>query len=264
MRLMLKLLSLERTDADTGEFEYLACRPRPHAGLADDQNWFVPSTELPASITASIGALNQFLFSPPSLDEDPKNFLRPVRKRTRRARSASGSGSELDQPKKIRTKKAIETQVYKSAAFIVDSDDDDEADVVFFARERELRAEMEALAEKHGSAMLGTGTKKRKRRNKAKDKEGPNGQEEDMPALTEIGEDTEEKEMSEMDRAVSGQQDEPENTSESEDEWGSGRMNGKGRRTTSSLNNASDDGRPTQARSKSNGRSRIVESDEDD
>jgi len=82
-----------------------------------------------------------------------------------------GSGSDHeDRPKKIRKKKAVEIQIYKSAAFIVDSDDDEEADAAFFARERELRAEMEALAAKQGSTMLVTGTKKRKKKGKDKGK----------------------------------------------------------------------------------------------
>ena len=61
--------------------------------------------------------------------------------------------------------------MFKSAAFIDDSDDDEEADAAFFAREKELRAEMQALATKHGSVMLGTGTKKRKRKANGKGKE---------------------------------------------------------------------------------------------
>ena len=155
MRLMLKLLSFERVD--------------PAAG--GDLKWFFPSNVLPANITASLGALNQFLLSPPTVADDPKSLLRPVRKRARRAPSASGSSSELEnRPKKVRRKKAAETQAFKSAAFIVDSDDDEEADVAFFARERELRAEMEALAAQHGSVMLDIGAKKRKSQGKGKNK----------------------------------------------------------------------------------------------
>lgn len=140
---------------------------------ADEQNWFLPPSILPSNLTTSIGALNQYLDSPPSLDEETKTLLRPARKRRIRAPSSdSDAGSEAeDRPLKIRKKKAVETQIYKSAAFIEDSDDDEEADRLFFEREKRLREEMRDLGERVGGVMEKTGRKKRKGKGKEKGKE---------------------------------------------------------------------------------------------
>lgn len=59
-------------------------------------------------------------------------------------------------------------QFFKSAAFIDDSDDDEDADRAFFEREKRLREEMRVMAEQNGHVMASTGTKKRKREKKGK------------------------------------------------------------------------------------------------
>ncbi|ORY33101.1 timeless protein-domain-containing protein [Naematelia encephala] len=152
-RLMLRLLSFDHSEAET----------------TVEERWFIPASVLPSNLSTSLGALQQYLREPPSLDTDPKALLRPVRKpRQRRARSGSGSESDMDRPTRARKRKVAETQVFKSAAFIVDSDDDEEADRIFFEREKELRREMEEMAQSHGSVMDGKGKKKRKR-SKGKD-----------------------------------------------------------------------------------------------
>jgi replication fork protection complex subunit Tof1/Swi1 len=75
----------------------------------------------------------------------------------------------VDRPKKIRKKKAAEMQSFKSAAFIIDSDDDEEADLAFFAREKELRREMMELGDKHGGMMKSGKGKGKRKRGKGKD-----------------------------------------------------------------------------------------------
>ncbi|WOO84917.1 Topoisomerase 1-associated factor 1 [Vanrija pseudolonga] len=144
-RLMLKLLNFEATEAED----------------IREQKWFLPSKVLPSTISSAVGALNQFLITPVDLDEDPKKLIR----RTRRRRAASpGSDSDIDRlPRKRRAQKAAEVQQFKSAAFIVDSDDDEDADAAFFAREEALRLQMQEKAEEAGNIMRETGTKKRKR-----------------------------------------------------------------------------------------------------
>ena len=108
---------------------------------------------------------------PPTLD-DPRSLLRRTRSRVPRVRSGFSSDSDGGDgiQKAPRKRKTAETQIYKSAAFIDDSDDDQEKDKAFFEREKELRREMEVLAEQSGN-MLRTGTRKRKRKGKGKENE---------------------------------------------------------------------------------------------
>jgi len=261
MRLMLKLLAFDRTDDELGWSLLQQPEVLTDGHSAADQKWFLPSTVLPSSITASLGALNHFLTAPPSLDDDPKSLLRRVHKRARRAPSASGSGSDQeDRPKKIRKKKQAETQIFKSAAFIVDSDDDEEADAAFFAKERELRAEMEALAAKHGTSMLVTGTRERKRKGNGK------GKEVDGEATQILGIDEEDKEIRATGPAGYTQPDgSVSSASESEGDWVlKRRVSGKTRRTSSMSDSDGDsEDRPTQAKLKP-GRARLVDSEEDE
>ncbi|BEI92678.1 uncharacterized protein CcaverHIS019_0503060 [Cutaneotrichosporon cavernicola] len=147
MRLMLKLVSFEQTEETHNE----------------DRTWFIPQTVMPDSLQASMGALNQYLLNPPMLDKDPKTLVRPVRQRRAKSPEYDSEGEMVMPPPRKRQHKD-ELQVYKSAAYIMDSDDevDDEA---FFTREAELRAEMSSLAQAAGHVMRKTGTK-RKRKNK--------------------------------------------------------------------------------------------------
>jgi len=144
---MLKLLHFEKEDED-----------------AEVLVWYLPSSVLPSFIETSIGALNQFLADPPTV-EDPKKLLR----RKRKARAHDSDSEDEDRPKIRRARKTANIQTFKSAAFIEDSDDDEAADAAFFAREEQLRAEMQALAEATGNTMRATGSKKRKRKHKDKD-----------------------------------------------------------------------------------------------
>ncbi|EIW66064.1 hypothetical protein TREMEDRAFT_65909 [Tremella mesenterica DSM 1558] len=186
-RLMLRLLSVERTEND----------------IAENQNFFIPQSILPSNLETSLGALSQFLLSPPEI-ENPQTLLRRARKprvyadtdssggsdqegaegvgehggrrrrrgdgenmkekRRRKKRiSSDGDGNEEEErPKRMKKRKQAEMQVYKSAAFILDSEEEED-DEVFFARERRLREEMEEMAKKQGNVMRSTGTKKRKK-----------------------------------------------------------------------------------------------------
>ena len=129
---------------------------------------------MPSNLSTSVGALRQYLLSPPTLD-DPKSLLRkarPPKPSRKRQYSFDFSDDEFNNPPKVQRKlKTVETQIYKSAAFIDDSDDDEVADRAFFAREKTLREEMMAFAENNGGTMLGAGTK-RKREKKGKGEKG--------------------------------------------------------------------------------------------
>lgn len=173
-RLMLKLLSFEKTDDESGEFGQMNCPKTRADPPVSEQKWFIPASILPSNLSTSKGALEQYLADPPTLDSDPKTLIRRVRRRRPRAPDLDPDDSDPDRPrhpKPARRKKQAETQLYKSAAFIEDSDDDEEADRAFFEREKALREEMEELAKKHGGGtMREAGSKKRKRRGKGKDK----------------------------------------------------------------------------------------------
>lgn len=141
-----------------------------------DSAWFLPANVLPSDIDASIGALKQYMEEPPTLDDDPKKLLRRkarAPRRRRRSPSVESYDSETGEarpsrqhkknPRQKRAKKAVETQNYKSAAFIEDSDDEDpEATRRFFENEERLRREMDELAAQGGHPMMERGVKRKR------------------------------------------------------------------------------------------------------
>ncbi|WVR08981.1 hypothetical protein IAU60_006041 [Kwoniella sp. DSM 27419] len=169
-RLMLKLLSFELVRPPEDEVE-----PATAGSVA--AQWYIPSTVVPSSISASLGALKQYLANPPTLTEDPKTLLRRTRA-PRKVASPTLSEMELDsdtgelvrrvQKARKRKTKAAEMQAFKSAAFIEDSDDEDpEVAKMFFEREQQLREEMKRLAEEQGNVLRRHGTKRKRGKGKA-------------------------------------------------------------------------------------------------
>ncbi|OCF42971.1 topoisomerase 1-associated factor 1 [Kwoniella heveanensis CBS 569] len=188
-RLILKLLSFDMV------------RPSDEALAAEPigplySEWYLPSTVLPSNISTSLGAVKQYLENPPHLTEDPKDLLRrarpPARKKQHRESSPSLSDMELDSDtgelvrrvKKARKRKtkAAEMQTFKSAAFIEDSDDEDESvSARFFEKEQQLREEMRRLAEEQGNVMRRHGTRQKRKRGKKGEDDQRGGEEaEDM------------------------------------------------------------------------------------
>lgn len=136
---------------------------RPEIDL--DTKWTLPVTVAPNTIKECHTVVADFLAEETQLDlgEDPIKYVRRVRKRRVEVDS---DGEEVPRAPRPR-KRAAEMQTFKSAAFIYDSDDDEATDAAFFAREEELRAQMQALAETQGNIMRRDGgTKKRKRKGK--------------------------------------------------------------------------------------------------
>jgi hypothetical protein len=133
--------------------------------MVTEQKWTLPIAVPPSSISSSIGALRSFLADPPDLEVDPKSVLRRQRKQ-RRTHDQGDEDEEENREPRRRKKRAADIQVYKSAAFIIDSDNDEETDRLFFERERQLRNEMDELARIQGGAggMRVNGKKKRKRK----------------------------------------------------------------------------------------------------
>ncbi len=124
-RLMLKLVSFD-TKPTTDESEQLF--------------WYVPRSVMPESLEASARIIEQFLREPFDLDgEDAADMLRRKRKKPVRRRRSPSVASD-GEVRSNRPGKQAEVQQYKSAAFIEDSDEDEERDRAFFAKEAERRA----------------------------------------------------------------------------------------------------------------------------
>ena len=140
---------------------------------ADEFEWFVPSAILPDELRRSLNVINQFLEIPLDLaGKKAKDLLSKKTRRRRRARrspSNSDSDTEEEQPKekKKREKKLKEKEIYKSAQFIEDSDEEYGDMEAFLEKEKELRERTSKAAIEGGKigTMKATGTKRRRGKN---------------------------------------------------------------------------------------------------
>ncbi|SCV67720.1 BQ2448_5331 [Microbotryum intermedium] len=131
--------------------------------------WSIPSSLMPATLDGDVRTIENFLLDP--VDPNGKtaaDYLRkkrkPIKRHTRREDTPEydEEGNLIEVVKKVtkRVKKNREEMVaYKSAQFIEDSDDDEDADNRFFAREAELRAKLAAGEIASTSTTGGTKTK---------------------------------------------------------------------------------------------------------
>ncbi|EAU83799.2 topoisomerase 1-associated factor 1 [Coprinopsis cinerea okayama7 len=167
-------------------------RERDEDDEEGELEWYIPASLTPVHLERFRTIINQFLETPfdPSGKKLSELLRKKRRSRRRRTPSPSPSGSDIDEDgerrKKKRQRKEKEKQVYKSAQFIEDSDEEYGDMEAFLAREKALRekmgliaerAEAEAAANGGGSTgvqgqrpvgMRATGTKKRRKR-KTKD-----------------------------------------------------------------------------------------------
>ncbi|GAA5935882.1 Tof1p [Sporobolomyces koalae] len=157
-KLLMRLLGWESAEAPES------------AGLT----WSIPAPLLPSKLQQDVEVINGFLLDPidPQNGKSAADLLRKQRKKPvrRRRKIASEDEMELDSDedgepvpkekkrKQKQKKREEEETAYKSAQFIEDSDDDEEADKRFFAAEAALR---EQLAAGTLSAHLGAGTRKK-------------------------------------------------------------------------------------------------------
>ncbi|KAA1474618.1 timeless-domain-containing protein [Dentipellis sp. KUC8613] len=140
---------------------------------AEELEWYVPAGVLVSDLQRSLHVIEQFEREPLDLGgKRAAQLLSKKAKRRRRRRADSGSEAEGaesdDEPRKKRERKKKEKEVYKSAQFIEDSDEEFGEDLdAFFAREKALREKM-AIAAVDSALGIGTmrttGTKKRRRR----------------------------------------------------------------------------------------------------
>ncbi|TFY59930.1 hypothetical protein EVG20_g7607, partial [Dentipellis fragilis] len=141
---------------------------------AEELEWYVPAGILVSDLQRSLHVIEQFEREPLDLGGKRAAQLlsKKAKRRRRRRRADSGSeaeGAESDEePRKKRERKKKEKEVYKSAQFIEDSDEEFGEDLdAFFAREKALREKM-AIAAVDSALGIGTmrttGTKKRRRK----------------------------------------------------------------------------------------------------
>ncbi|GAA5968611.1 hypothetical protein JCM21900_002207 [Sporobolomyces salmonicolor] len=134
--------------------------------------WSIPAPLPPSKLDSDLKIIDDFLLDPvdPQNGKSASDLLRKKRKKPVRRRRVAGDdelaeGLEEDEdeaPKKQRQQKRKEEEIaYKSAQFIDDSDDEDNADrdALFFAAEAALR---EKLAAGAISTALTAGSKKKK------------------------------------------------------------------------------------------------------
>ncbi|KAK4058290.1 Topoisomerase 1-associated factor 1 [Microbotryomycetes sp. JL221] len=150
---------------------------------SDVWQWVIPVTLMPKTLDGDIKMIENFQLDPINPQgKTAADLLRKKRKTpVRRSRRGHGrheneSSPELDdngneqnslkEKKKKKSKQLEQQMVFKSAQFIEDSDDDEEADARFFAMEAELRAKMAAGS--IGTQMSSTQTARdKKKQNKA-------------------------------------------------------------------------------------------------
>lgn len=150
---------------------------------AEELEWYIPAAVLVSDLQQSLNVIEQFQKSPLDLGgKRPSELLRKKTRRRTRRRARSGSDAEDsdgdgddDEPrvKKRKERKKKETQVYKSAQFVQDSDEEFDRNIdVFFEKERQLRERAALAAANHAlgiGTMKKTGSKKRRRRNLGKE-----------------------------------------------------------------------------------------------
>ena len=158
---------------------------------ADEFEWFVPSAILPDELRRSLNVINQFLETPLDLGgKKAKDLLskKTRRRRARRSPSNSDSDVEKDQSKQKKEKRLKEKEIYKSAQFIEDSDEEYGDMEAFLEKEKALRERTSKTTVEGGRSgtMKATGTKKRRRGKKdgeGKGKKKRRGKLDDIAAL---------------------------------------------------------------------------------
>ncbi|KAG6872642.1 hypothetical protein C0995_008073 [Termitomyces sp. Mi166 len=138
---------------------------------ADELEWYVPASVVPADLRSTLTVIDQFLTTPIDLEGRKASELLGKKRRRRRRRSPSpesGDDSVLDDDeprRKKKEKKKKEKQEYKSAQFIEDSDEEYGDIEAFLEKEKVMREKAQRAAEAAGvqiTNMKGQGTKKRR------------------------------------------------------------------------------------------------------
>ncbi|KAG6865098.1 hypothetical protein C0991_005153 [Blastosporella zonata] len=140
----------------------------------DEPQWYVPKDIAPADLRSTLTVINQFLATPIDLEgKKAAELFGKKRRRRRRPSPPSESGDDAvlddDEPKRKRKeKKKKEKEIYKSAQFIEDSDEEYGDIEAFLEKEKGMRERAQQVAASLGGVQIGTmkshGTKKRRRK----------------------------------------------------------------------------------------------------
>ncbi|KAF7439837.1 Topoisomerase 1-associated factor 1 [Pleurotus ostreatus] len=138
---------------------------------ADEIQWYIPAAITPDELQRTLKVIDQFLETPFDLNGGRASQLLSKKRRRRRARHTDDVDEEGNTKRKERKKK--EKENFKSAEFIVDSDEEYGDIDAFLDKEKEKREAAErnaAQAGKQLGTMRATGTKKRRRKGVEKGK----------------------------------------------------------------------------------------------
>ncbi|KAF4603011.1 Topoisomerase 1-associated factor 1 [Pleurotus pulmonarius] len=139
--------------------------------VADEIQWYIPAAIIPDELQRTLKVIDQFLETPFDLEGGKASQLLSKKRRRRRARRTDDVDEEGNPKRKERKKK--EKENFKSAEFIVDSDEEYGDIDAFLDKEKERREAAErnaAQAGKQLGTMRATGTKKRRRKGVEKGK----------------------------------------------------------------------------------------------
>jgi replication fork protection complex subunit Tof1/Swi1 len=132
--------------------------------------WYVPAAIVPKELQSTLAVVRQYLAHPFQLDGKKASSLlgkTTKRRRRRRARSSPSpsDADDDDKPKAKKEKRKKEKEVYKSAAMIVDSDEEYGDIEAFLEKEKALRERTERITAEGGRlpTMKTAGTKRRRR-----------------------------------------------------------------------------------------------------
>lgn len=138
---------------------------------ADEIQWYIPAAITPDELQRTLKVIDQFLETPFDLEGGKASQLLSKKPRRRRARHTDDVDEEGNAKRKERKKK--EKENFKSAEFIVDSDEEYGDIDAFLDKEKAKREAAErnaAQAGKQLGTMRATGTKKRRRKGVEKGK----------------------------------------------------------------------------------------------
>ncbi|KAF9495210.1 timeless-domain-containing protein [Pleurotus eryngii] len=132
---------------------------------ADEIQWYIPAGITPNDLQRTLKVIDQFLETPFDLEGAKASELLSKKRRRRRTRRTEDVDEEGNPMRKEREKK--EKESFKSAEFIVDSDEEYGDIDAFLDKEKERREAAERNAVQAGKqlgTMRSTGTKKRRRK----------------------------------------------------------------------------------------------------
>jgi replication fork protection complex subunit Tof1/Swi1 len=139
---------------------------------AEEVEWYIPVALSPTELQGTLGVIRQYTAFPFELDGNQASALLTKQKARRRRRRSPSPATDADDEAEDSGKKARkekrkkEKEEYKSAAMIIDSDEEYGDMDAFLEKEKAVREKAERVALEQGgiATMKPAGTKKRRRK----------------------------------------------------------------------------------------------------